>query len=452
VPDAPQTRYADNGDLKLAFQVRGTGPIDLLELNNGTYISIDETAEEPHWERYERRLATFSRLIRFDPKGIGLSDPLSTSSPPSVDDWMSDALAVLDAAGVERSVILGPVLGGATAMMLAATHPDRVAAIVLVNCSARWIEDDDYDIGYPRKQAVAWQTAVQDTDRTDELSPEADDAILLAPTLAGDPEFRRWWSRASRRGASPATARAISAAIIEGDVRAALANITVPTLVLHRRDNIFVPPAHGRYVADRIAGSRYVEVPGGDSLPYSGDFDQLVDVIEEFLTGESHRAAPGRVLAAILFADIVGSTEQAVRLGDRRWRELLQDHDAMVRRQLDRFRRQFMKSTGDGMLATFDGPAPAIECALAIRDGAEQLGISVRVGLHAGEVEVLDDDIAGIAVHIAQRVQGLAQPNEVLVSSTIKDLVTGSGRSFVDRGSHELKGVPDEWRLFAVGV
>jgi len=446
---AGETHYARSGDIHIAYQVSGDGPVDLLEFNNGTYISIDETADEPHWERYVRRLGSFSRLIRYDPRGIGLSDPLPGPGAPTVQQWVADALCVLDSAGVEQAALLGAGLGGAIAMTLAATHPDRVRSLVIVNSAARWIVDDDYPFGYARHVAEAWQAAVRDPEQAG-LSQESDDAALLAPSLAGDPEFRRWWSRAARRGASPATAAVLSGTLLNGDVRGVLGDIVAPTLVVHRRDNPFLVRAHAGYLVERIAGARYVELPGADSIPYAGDFDELLDLVEEFLTGERHRPAPDRVLATILFTDIVGSTEQASGLGDRRWKELLQSHDQIVRRQLERFRGRHVKSTGDGVLATFDAPARAIHCAQAIVRGAHQLGVEVRAGLHVGEVDLLDHDIGGIAVHIAARVAGEAPGGQVYVSRTVTDLVVGSDIAFADVGMHTLRGVPGDWPLFGV--
>ncbi len=366
-----------------------------------------------------------------------------------MEQWVADALCVLDSAGIEEAAVLGAGLGGAIAMTLAATHPGRVRSLVIVNSAARWIEDDDYPIGYPFEVAEAWQVAVRDPEHTD-LTEGADDVSLLAPSLADDTEFRRWWTRASRRGASPATAAVLSGTLLTGDVRAVLPSIVAPTLVIHRSDNPFIVPAHSRYLVERISGARYVELPGADSMPYSGDADSLLDQVEEFLSGERHRPIPDRVLATVLFTDIVGSTEQAVQLGDRRWRELLERHDQIVRRQVGRFRGRFVKSTGDGVLATFDAPARAIRCAQAIREGARQLGLEVRAGLHVGEVELLEDDIGGIAVHIAARIAAATPGGGVYVSRTVTELVVGSDVEFTEAGVHALRGIPGDWLLFGV--
>ena len=447
----PETRYALCGDAHIAYQVVGKGPLDLLELSNGTNISIDETNEEPHWERYVRRLASFSRLIRFDMRGVGLSDPLSPSEAPTLESTVDDALGVLEAAGAERVAVLGAGFGGAVGILMAATHPDRVQALVLVNSTARWLRDDDYPFGIPAEDVFQWAEAIQDTTGNFEMPEELNDAVLYAVSLASDQGFRQWWARASRRGAGPAAARALAELYNRVDVRSALTSVGAPTLVVHRREQILLPIGHAEYLADHLPNVTFVSVPGSDTLPFSGDIDELIDPMEEFLTGERPVRLPERVLATIMLSDIVGSTERVAELGDRRWRDLLVHHDAMVQRQIQRFRGRLIKHTGDGVLGTFDGPARAISCARSIVEGARQLGIMVRVGLHSGEVEVLDDDVGGIAVHIASRVSDLAGPGQILVSRTVNDLVAGSGIEFSDRGEHELKGVPGTWRLFAVG-
>jgi pimeloyl-ACP methyl ester carboxylesterase/class 3 adenylate cyclase len=445
-----QIRYARSGDAHIAYEVEGEAPLDLLELSNGTNISIDETEEEPHWERYVHRLASFSRLIRFDMRGVGLSDPLSPSEAPTLESMIEDALAVLDAAGAERVAVLGPGFGGAAGILLAATHPERVKALVLVNSTARWLQDDDYPHGFPAEAVAQWSEATIDTSGASELPEELNDAVLYAASLASDPAFRPWWSRASRRGASPAAARALSELYTRVDVRSALSSVSVPTLVVHRREQVLLPMGHARYLADHISGAELVTLPGADSLPFAGDIDELIDPIEQFLTGERQVNPANRVLATIMFTDIVGSTEQVAQLGDRRWDEVLTRHDSMVHRQIERFRGRLVKRTGDGVLLTFDGPARAISCAISIVAGARQLGIMLRVGVHSGEIEVRDGDIGGIAVHIASRVADAAEPGEVFVSRTVTELVAGSGIAFADRGVHSLRGVPGQWQLLAV--
>jgi class 3 adenylate cyclase len=439
VTDIPEIRYARTADgVHIAFQVWGEGPLDLLEIST-TNISIDEVADEPHVLRYERRLASFSRLIRFDRHGVGFSDPVPSSGKLDMEREVDVALAVLDAAGSEEAVLLGSMSGAMVGLLCAAIHPGRVRSLVLANGFPRMSRAEDYPIGISTEYLAASADKVRDRPE------DFDDLPLLAPSLASDPEFRHWWSRAARRGAGPVLAHVRQTMTHEADVRSVLPIISVPTLILTRE--VFAP--FGRYMAERIPGAIFVELPGSDVMPYSGDADSLVDEIEEFVTGHRQRAHAERFLATVMFSDIVASTELAAQLGDRRWHELLQDHDDMSRRQVERFRGQFVKSTGDGILATFDGPARAVECASAIRARAQQLDLSVRLGLHTGEIERLPADVGGIAVHIAARVSAMAAPGQVLVSSTVKDLVVGSGIEFEDRGQHELKGVPGTWRLFA---
>jgi class 3 adenylate cyclase len=322
-----------------------------------------------------------------------------------------------------------------------------VSALVIVNGTARAIRTDGYEFGIPQHiMDRVFEVAVE----ADAVARGFDGLALFAPTIAEDPSFRRWWRRAGNRGASPAMARTILKLRYQADVRAALDTIHVPTLVLHRRDNHVLRPAHGRYLADHIDGAKLVELPGEDVLYWVGDTQTMLEEIQEFLTGVRHGPDPDRVLATVLFTDIVGSTEMIVEVGERRWRDLLDSHDAAVRRQLERFRGREIKTTGDGVLATFDGPARALLCACAIRDAAAQLGLQIRAGLHAGEIELRDNDVAGMTVHIGQRVQAQAEPGQVLVSATVKDLVAGSNIDFEDRGDRQLKGVPGTWQLFAV--
>jgi class 3 adenylate cyclase len=444
--DGAEIQYAKRGDLHIGYQVLGDGPIDLLACNTGCNVWIDRD-DEPHWSRFDRRLASFSRLIRFDPSGVGLSDPLVGGSGPTIECWMQDAVAVLDAVGSSRAALLGVGTGGFVAMLLSATHPERLSAQVLVHCSARLARDSDYPWGWPQRLLDKFVDAVTDPSyRGDAI----DDLALSAPSLATDVAFRSWWKRAGSRTASPAIARAMDVLVTRADIRAVLPLITTPTLVLHRVDNPFFRIGHGRYLADNIAGARIIELPGRDHLPFVGDTDVLLDEIEEFLTGTRATPNTDRMLATILFTDIVDSTKRAAGTGDRRWRELLDDHDLMAARQVHRFGGRQVKTTGDGILATFDGPARAIQCGLALCDGARQVGVEVRVGVHTGEVERRGDDVAGIGVHIAARVEACAQPGEVWVSRTVTDLVTGSGIVFDDRGEHELKGVPGAWQLFTV--
>ena len=330
-------------------------------------------------------------------------------------------------------------------MLLSATYPERTSAQVLVHCFARLVRDSDYPWGAPQEVIDRFVDAVSDPDYREPV----DDVAMMAPSLAGDVEFRSWWKRAGQSGASPASARAFDVLAARADIRAVLPMIKTPTLVLHRVDNAFVRIGHGRYLAENIAGAKLVELPGRDHLPFVGETDALIGEIEEFLTGSRATPNADRVLATILFTDIVDSTKRAAGTGDRRWRELLDNHDRMAGRQIHRFGGRQVKTTGDGILATFDGPARAIQSGLALCEGARQLGLDVRVGLHTGEVERRGDDVAGIGVHIAARIQASAQPGEVWVSRTVTDLVTGSAIAFSDRGEHQLKGVPGAWQLFA---
>jgi len=448
VDDPPITRYARASDgAHIAYQVIGDGPIDLLEPSGGSYISIEVRDEEPRWYQFERRLASFSRLIRFDPRGIGLSDPISLSSPPSIEDSVSDAEAVLDAAGSDRAAILGHGRGGMVSILLSATRPERVTAQVLAHTFARLTQAPDYPEGVPASVFSDFASGVL---RVEGGSEPFDDVGLLLPSLDHDTAFRKWWQRAGRAGASPAVARTQYDIAMESDLRAVLPTIAIPTLVLHRKDTRYYPVTLGRYLATHISSARYVELDGADHFLWAGDSHAVLDEIEQFLTGELGSRDADRVLATVMFTDIVGSTARAAEIGDRQWREVLDMHDHLTRQQLQRFGGREVATTGDGFLAAFDGPARALRCALAIGDAAHQLGIEVRAGLHTGEVEIRGGDIAGIAVHIAARVAAEADAGEVLVSRTVTDLVAGSGIEFAERGMHQLKGVPGDWQLFAI--
>jgi class 3 adenylate cyclase len=445
VASDPDTRYARTADgLHIAFQVSGEGPLDIVEIGDGTLFPIDATSEQARWQAYVDRLTSFSRLIRFDLRGIGLSDPLGASSPFTLEQWAADTLAVLDATGSERAVLMGTAQSTTAAILLAATHPERVRALVLINAFARIVRTPDYPAGVPAAVFESFFEGLVDPE-----APQTDDVPLMAPSLAHDDSFRAWWRRAGHRGASPAMATAVWRMLRDCDVRALLGDLAVPALVVHARDNAFIRVGHGRYLAEHIPGARYIELATADHVPWAGAAD-IAGEVEEFLTGTRHVPASHRPLAAVLFTDIVGSTEHAALLGDRAWKERLDQHDEMTERQIRRFAGRLVKSTGDGTLTTFDAPARAIQCALAIRDALHQLGLDVRAGVHIGEIELRGDDVAGIAVHIAQRVCSLAGPGDVLVSRTVVDLVTGSDFAFEDRGEHDLKGIPGGWRLFAV--
>ena len=439
----PETRYARHGDLHLAYQVLGSGPPDILLLDQW-FSHIEAQWDVPPVAEFRERLASFSRLIMFDKRGSGLSDPVPTSALPSVEEWMDDAPAVLDAVGSEKATVVANIGGGIIAMTFAAAHPERVASLILVDCFARRQAAPDYPFGAPPG----------DTERAVEDAESMGRGLMIdlfAPSVAGDERLRRAWARYERQASSPGATIATVKLIYESDVRAILPAIRVPTLVIHRAGAREFPVEHGRYLAAHIAGAKYVELPGIDNLIWAGDQDAIVAEIQDFVTGIRPAPEPRRVLATVLFTDIVDSTRRAAELGDRRWHALLEEHYAIARRAVERFGGNQVKTVGDGILATFDGPARAIRCAVAIRNEVRELGVEVRAGLHAGEIEVQPGDIAGLAVHIGSRISTLATGGEVLVSSTVKDLVIGSGVMFEDRGTHQLKGVPGEWRLYAVG-
>ncbi|MGP0030644.1 MAG: alpha/beta fold hydrolase [Acidimicrobiales bacterium] len=443
----PETHYALRQGHHVGYQVWGSGPIDVLEFNNGLMISIDETPDEPNWLRCEERLSSFCRLIRFDALGLGLSDPLPAGAAPSIASWAEDAVAVLDHAGSARPAVLGSTGGSMAAMWLAAHHPERVASLVLVNASARVGRDEGYEIGVA-EDLVASAAANVETRPDDPAVPQ--DIAIFAPSLAHRVGFREWWGRAARRGASPATAIAFNVVTFTADLRAELPEIGCPTLVVARTEAYAGLVEHGRYLSRHIAGARLVEFPGADLLLWAGQFDQIIDEIEEFLTGHRSSHPTQRALATVLFTDIVDSTTMAAAAGDRQWRGILDEYDVNVHRLLARYDGIHVKNTGDGSLARFAGPAQAVRCAMAMVETARNFGVEIRVGLHAGEVELRGDDIGGLAVHIASRVNALAGPNEVLTTGTVRDLVVGSGIVFEDRGRHTLKGVPEEWQLLVV--
>jgi class 3 adenylate cyclase len=442
VAKPPPVRYAQNGDVHIAYQVVGEAERDLVFVH-GLTSHLDMEWELPMMARFFRGLASFSRLIMFDKRGMGLSDrsvPMAT-----LEERMDDVKAVMDAAGSTRAVLMGVSEGAPMSVLFAATYPERTQALVLHGGMARSTWAPDYP--WAPSAEAALEAAVE---LVIPCLYTGEDIEAWCPSLADDEQAKEWLGRYRRAAVSPEGLMALFMMFLDIDVRHVLPTLQVPTLVLHRRGDRIVNWRAGQWMADQIPGGRYVELPGQDHFPWVGDAEGVVEEIREFLTGVRVTPEPDRVLATVMFTDIVGSTEWAVSVGDRRWRELLEAHDSAVRRQLGAFRGQEVKSTGDGFLATFDGPARAIRCAGAIRDTAAEIGVDVRVGLHTGEVEVRGDDIGGVAVHIGQRVSTLAQPNEVLVSSTVKDLVAGSGIDFEDRGEHDLKGLPGTWRLFSV--
>ena len=446
VLETPETRYAKMADGNhVAYQVVGTGDLDIVFVTVSGNIEL--AWEVPPYARVLRRLASFGRLIRYDQRGLGLSDPLASWEIPSLEERTKELLAVLDAAGSERAALIANNVLGLLAIFFAASYPNRTSALVLHGCYARFAEAPDYPFGAPRPildRAVA------------RVVPEGDYAgeflglRYIAPYALRDPEFVKMWGRLVRSATNPATARRMADQHMFTDVRAVLPAIQAPTMVLYRHRDRFAGKPHAKYLAEHISGAKLVELAGEDNLIFSGDNDPDLDEIEEFLTGTRHAPDTDRVLATVLFTDIVRSTERVAAVGDQRWKELLDSHDQAVRRQLERFGGREVNTVGDGFLATFDGPGRAIHCALAIRDVVKALGVEMRAGLHTGEVELRSNDLAGMSVHIAARVSALSRAGEVLVSSTVRDLVTGSGLEFEDRSEHELKGVPGTWKLFAV--
>jgi class 3 adenylate cyclase len=439
--DALETRYAKLGEDRIAYQVMGDGPIDLLYAPL-TSDCIDLRWDWPPYAEFLRRLATFTRLIMFDRRGFGASDSVSGGAAPTWEHWADDARVVLDAVGSERAVILGHSDAGPIAILFAASQPERTRALILGNTTARFITAPDYPWGMPEAYAQAAEGVIEDVWGTEAF------ADFGAPDSAHDPAFRRWMAKISRLSSTPRDAATYYRWVQKTDVRDVLSSIRVPTLVVHRERVSYITIDQGRYLAQRIPGARFEVVPGADGTLYTEPHDEVLSHIEDFLA-KLPAVEADRALAAVLFTDIVGSTERAVALGDREWRDLLESHDAVSRILISQHRGKLVKMTGDGVLATFDGPGRAIRCAFAVRDALRPLGIEIRAGLHTGEVELRGDDIGGVGVHIAARVLERAGPGELLASSAVPLLVAGSGIAFEDRGEHDLKGV-GALRLFAV--
>jgi class 3 adenylate cyclase len=439
----PKTQYAIAGDgAHIAFQVFGDGPFDLVVIP-GFVSNLELVWENPESSALYERLASFSRVILLDKRGTGLSDPVGPGSAPTLEQRMDDVRAVLDAVGSERAAFFTVSEGGPMSVLFAATYPERTLALVLYGCWARAIRGPDYPYGYTREEFE---------ELVDLLERHWGEAALwdrLAPSLAEVPEYVEAMSRHERLSATPATAGALLRMAFEGDVRSVLPVVNVPTLVMHRTGDRFVVFEHGRYLAEHIPGATLIELPGEDHA-YWDLTDRLAEEAETFLTGERPVVKANRQLATVLFTDVVDSTRHAAELGDQQWGQLLDQFDDIVGRQITRYRGHLVKETGDGHLATFDGPGRAIVCAQALHDGVARLGITLRVGLHTGEIEVRGEDIGGIAVHVARRVVDRATSGETLVSASVPPLVLGSGIEFTDRGEHDLKGVPGVWRLFAV--
>ncbi len=436
-----ETRYAKSGDVHIAYQVTGNGPFDLVWVP-GFVSHLEVDWENPVKVRIFERLGSFCRLIRFDKRGTGLSD--RGAAIPSLEQRMDDVRAVMDAVGSKQAALFGMSEGGPMSLLFAATYPERTIALALYGSYARRLWAPDHPYG---RTEADWDGFLQRLER-EWGGPVALDTF--APSIADNPQARAAWANNLRQAASPGAAVAIMRMNGEIDVRHVLPAVRVPTLILHRTGDRLTYIEQARYMARNIAGARLVELPGDDHAPWVGDADAIFSQVEEFLSGSNLGTEADRVLATVLFTDIVGATERAAAVGDREWRQLLAQHHALVRRELAKFRGREIDTAGDGFLAAFDGPARAVRCAQAIRSALQaNLEIDVRAGLHTGECELLDGKLAGLAVHVGARVAALAKPGEVLVSNTVKDLVAGSGLAFEDRGDHVLKGVPGRWRLFS---
>ena len=432
----PKTMYAKSGDLHVAYQVFGHGQLDLVMIP-GFVSHVEYVWEEPRAARFLERLASFARVIMFDKQGTGLSD--RASAVPTLEQRMDDVRAVMDAAGSRRAALFGISEGGPMALLFAATYPERISGLIIYGGFARIVRDDDerdrfknFIASMERHWGGPW--GIQH----------------WAPSQVGDVAFRRWWAAFLRMAASPGAAGATLRMTMEIDVRHVLPAIRTPTLIMHAAQDRLLPVAHARHLAAHIPGALLVEVPGEDHLVFLDQSDQVLSEMQAFLTGVRPADDPDRVLATVLFCDIVGATERAVQLGDRGWRDLLARYYASLRKALNHYRGREIDTAGDGLLAAFDGPARAVQCAFSWVSAVRELGLSVRVGLHTGECERIDDKLSGVAVHIGARVAALARPDEVLVTRTVKDLVAGSAITFKDRGMHRLKGVSDSWRLYAV--
>ena len=438
----PETRYTKVGDVHIAYQVVGDGPIDLVVVPGWVSHLEVQYWEEPIVSRFFEHLASFSRLILFDKRGTGLSDRVAPNALPTIEERMEDVHAVMDVVGSGKAGVFGISEGGAMCALFAATYPERVSALIMSGCFPRWIRSEDYPWAPTREDHEAafaayerhWGTSIG--------------FKTVAPSVADDERCNNWWARNLRMGASPADGINLYRMNIEIDIRPILSTIQVPTLILHRKGDRLIDIGNSKYMASRIRDAKYVELEGVDHLPWFGDAVAPLSEIQEFLTGARPDIDKERVLATVLFADVVDSTTQAAKLGDARWRDRLEGFYQVAHQQLDRFRGELVNTTGDGVIALFDGPARAVRCALALCTESHTAGTDVRVGIHIGEVEKMAEDIGGIAVHIGARIMARADPGSVLVSSTVKDIIAGAGIEFEEHGTHTLKGVPGEWQLF----
>ncbi len=440
--DLGAPRYTSTDGVHIAHQTIGEGPRDVLRLFDWV-MPWESFGAEPRQTRFLRRLSSFARVLLFDRRGIGQSDPISATEPPTLEQWVADALAVMDASGSRSATLLGSDLGGMVASLFAATHPERTDALVLVNSFPSGAASSEVPWG-AREEDIANMLGAIETMWGRGFPP----ADVLAPSLEPDDPFHAWAQSSQRRGASPSTARTILTMACQSNVCEILPAIRVPTLVMHSRDNRMASVENGRYFAQKIRGATYVELPGSDHPACLGDADQILDEIEEMVTGTRRAVDVDRVVASIVFTDIVGSTERVVEIGDRRWRELLDEHDRLVRVQLQRFNGREVKTTGDGFMASFDGPVRAVHCAHAIIAAVRTIGLDVRAGVHTGECDVRADDLGGLAVHIAARIGAIADAGDVVVSHVVPGLAAGAGITFVERGDHVLKGIPGGWPLY----
>ena len=436
--DIPETRFARTPEGSIAYQVMGNGPVDVIACNSLSPVEL--LWDEPHLASFLTRLSSFSRHIWFDQFGVGASDWLPPTESRVLESNINAMVAVLDDVGCDRAAVLSIV--AQEGLFFAATHPERTKALVLVDVWATLRQTDDHPEGFT-DEVIERRLQALDSGFADPADPS-----FASPSLASDERFSRWFKKARHLAWSPANTNWYIHRAFQTDLRHVLASVRVPTLVVSHQG--LPAPFRGRYLAEHIEGARQVEVPGGDYVFFARDTGPMLDAIEEFLTGRLPVPDPDRVLSTVVFTDVVESTAHAARLGDQKWRQVVENHETMVRQELDRFRGREIRTTGDGFLAIFDGPAHAVRCACAIRDSLRAIGLETRAGVHTGEIEVRGEDIAGIAVHVAQRVQAAAAPGEVLVSETVPRIVFGSGIEFDDRGEYELKGVPGTWRLFAV--